>query len=229
MLRKIVGLGLLVAATALTGWADDWNKKTILTVKEPIQVPGAILQPGVYVLKLVDSFSDRHIVQILNEREDEVITTTLAIPNYRLEPTGKSQFNFWETPAGNPPALRAWFYPGDNFGQEFAYPKGLSAKIAEFTQEPVPVTPAVKPSELATAPILEVDKSGTEKPLEAKTYTAPAPEPAAAPTPAPVMAAPVQADRAELPKTASHLPEMAFAALLAAAAGFTLRSLTSTR
>ena len=51
------------------------------------------------------------------------MTTILAIPNYRLQPTGKTVFTFWETPPGQPKALRAWFYPGDNFGQEFAYPK----------------------------------------------------------------------------------------------------------
>ena len=38
--------------------------------------------------------------------------------------TGKSVFAFWEVPAGQPKALRAWFYPGEEFGQEFAYPKG---------------------------------------------------------------------------------------------------------
>jgi hypothetical protein len=224
MLRKILGLAALIAAASLTGWADDWNKKTILTVKEPIQVPGAILQPGVYVLKLVDSLSDRHIVRIMNEREDEVITTTLAIPNYRLQPTGKSQFDFWEVPAGNPRALRAWFYPGDNFGQEFAYPKGLSAKIAEYSEQSVPTTSATKEVEMATAPVMEVTKSGVEIPLEAKVYTAPAPEPVAALEPAPV-----QADRAELPATASNLPAIALAALFAIAAGFGLRRLTTVR
>jgi hypothetical protein len=89
--------------------------------------------------KPVDSLADRHIVRITNQREDEVITTFLAIPNYRLKPTGDSAFQFWEAPFGNPKALRAWFYPGDNFGQEFAYPSGLSAKISAYAAEPVPL------------------------------------------------------------------------------------------
>ena len=103
--------------------ADQWNKKTVMTVKEAIQLPHTVLQPGTYVFKLADSLSDRHIVQIFNADETHIIATILAIPNYRLKPTGKSVFRFWETPAGNPKAMRAWFYPGDNFGQEFAYPK----------------------------------------------------------------------------------------------------------
>jgi len=52
-----------------------------------------------------------------------------GIPNERLRPTGKSVFAFWETPAGQSKAVRAWFYPGDNFGQEFAYPKEEAARI----------------------------------------------------------------------------------------------------
>lgn len=226
MIRRILGLVSLTILVTLSGWADTWNKKTVLTVREAVQVPGAVLQPGTYVMKLLDSLSDRHIVCIMNEREDEVITTILAIPNYRLTPTGNSQFQFWETPAGNPRALRAWFYPGDNFGQEFAYPKGLSAKIAEYTDAAVPSTPATKDVELPNAPVNLVDKSGIEKPLEARVYAPPPPEPAAAPEPAPLVA---QADRPALPATASQLPTLGLVAFLAIATGLLLRRFVPTR
>jgi hypothetical protein len=220
MRHKFLGLFSLVLLFAVISWADAWDKKTVFTVKEAIQVPGAVLQPGVYVMKLVDSLSDRHIVRVMNEQEDEVITTILAIPNYRLQPTGNSLFEFWETPAGNPRALRAWFYPGDNFGQEFAYPKGMSVRIAEYSHVDVPSTTATKEVDLPKATVVEVDKSGAEKPLEAKVYALPAPEPTAAPQPAPE---PVQADRPEMPATASSLPALGLAAFFAIAAGFALR------
>src|SRR5262249_46901190 len=120
-------LAPLMAAAILflapTVKADEWNKKTIVTVDQAIQLPNVVLQPGSYVFKLLDSLSDRHIVQVFNKEDNHLITTVLAIPNYRLEPTGKTVFTFWEVPPGEPPAVRAWFYPGDNFGQEFAYPK----------------------------------------------------------------------------------------------------------
>ena len=54
--------------------ADNWNKKTNLTVNEPLQVPSCCtpdhtvtLQPGEYVMVLVDSLSDRHIVRIFDK------------------------------------------------------------------------------------------------------------------------------------------------------------------
>lgn len=163
-------LGLASLTLAPSALADQWNKRTILDVRETIQVPGAVLEPGKYVMKLMDSPSNRHIVQIFNEREDQLLTTVLAIPNYRLEPTGETQFGWWETPAGQPKALRAWFYPGDNFGQEFAYPKDEAVKIAAATNENVPTTYAQDEADLATARVGTVDREGTEMELDRQTY-----------------------------------------------------------
>jgi LPXTG-motif cell wall-anchored protein len=223
---------LAVAALVTIGWcamtparADEWDKKTILTVAEPIQLPGAMLQPGKYVMKLMDSQSDRHIVQVFNEDQSHLFTTILAIPNYRLEPTGKTQFQWWETPAGQPRALRAWFYPGDNFGQEFAYPKNMSVQIASANQQSVPTVTENK--------LTEVDKSGTEgalgeehqKPAEVAQNTPP-PPPAAAPEPAPAPAPADTGTRArteELPKTGSAFPLIALGGFLALATGVLLR------
>jgi len=195
--------------------ADQWNKKTVLTVKETIQLPNTVLQPGTYVFKLADSLSDRHIVQIFNADETHIIATILAIPNYRLRPTGKSVFGFWETPAGNPRAMRAWFYPGDNFGQEFAYPKMKSIEIAKITRTAVPTilveTEAVDIDVLKTAPIVIVTEKAEEKPLvltAQNTVAQSAPE-AAYQRP---QTASVQAVET-LPNTASASPLIAMAGL----------------
>ncbi len=120
--RQIAAAFGIIAAASFSisnAKADEWNKKTILTINEPMQVRETLLPPGQYVFKLLNSQSDRHIVQIFNADESHIIDTELAIPNYRLTPTGKSRFTFYETPAGYVKALHAWFYPGDNFGQEF--------------------------------------------------------------------------------------------------------------
>jgi hypothetical protein len=171
-LKTLAAVSCLGLMTFVPGaMADQWNKKTYLTVNEPIQVPGQVLQPGKYVMKLMDSPANRHIVQIFNEREDHLYTTILAIPNYRLQPTGKTEFGWWETPAGQPKAMRAWFYPGDNFGQEFAYPKNEAVAIAAVANENVPTTYAETEAELATARVGTVDRAGTEMELDRETYT----------------------------------------------------------
>jgi hypothetical protein len=221
--------------------ADTWNKKTIITINEPVQVPGAILQPGKYVMKLMDSQSDRHIVQIFNEREDQLQTTILAIPNYRLQPTGKTEFQWWETPAGQPKAMRAWFYPGDNFGQEFAYPKNTAIQIAQNSSTATTV-PALSGEDVNKATVSAVDKSGAESELNKETYTAqaapaPAPEAAPAPEPAPQpqaqepapTVAPDTGTRARtedtLPKTASPFPLAGLAGFFALGTSVALRAI----
>ena len=158
----MASIGLLGVAFAPSGRADEWNKKTTLTVSESFQVPNKVLPPGTYVIKLLDSPSDRHIVQIFNADETQLQTTILAIPNYRLQPTGKTVVTFWETPPGQPKALRAWFYPGDNFGQEFAYPKSAAVQIAAVSHEPVPTTEAIQPAELPKAEVTQTQPEPQE-------------------------------------------------------------------
>lgn len=142
-MKMLAACGMALAlglAAAQNAEASEWNQKTILTVDETIEVPGALLDPGTYVMKLVDSDANRHIVQFTNEREDQVLSTVIAIPNKRLEPTGDTEFAWYETPAGQPPAMRAWFFPGELSGQEFVYDERRGSQLAASARRSVPTT-----------------------------------------------------------------------------------------
>jgi LPXTG-motif cell wall-anchored protein len=216
------GLTIGAGITASPARADLWNKKTILTVNEPIQVTDTVLQPGQYVLRLLDSQSDRHIVQIFNSNETHVINTVLAIPTERLRPTGKTQFTFWETPPGSYRALRTWYYPGDSYGQEFAYPKHLQQVAMAMTTAPAPPPPAAPAAESAqvesqseTATAEPAPEPAPEQQPEVAQNTAPAQ------TETPAQSEPMQpAQPAELPKTGSSYPAIGISgALLLGLAG----------
>jgi hypothetical protein len=197
----VVGVGLVGSAFVPKAHADAWDKKTMVTVNEPIIAGNKVLDPGTYVWRLMDSPSNRHIVQIFDRDQKQIEATILATPNYRLQPDGKSQFSFWETPAGVPKAVRAWFYPGDNFGQEFSYPKKLIAQLASAAPVPVP-TAYSAPEPVAPAP----EPAPTPEP-ERAAAPQPAPEPAPAPAPEPQPTQPVTAPApAALPHTASLNP-----------------------
>jgi hypothetical protein len=99
--------------------ADEWNKKTYITINQAIEVQDTVLQPGSYVLKLVDLPAERHLVEILNQAEDRVITTVFTVPTLRSEPVGNSEFNFYASEGTAVPELHTWFYPGDLTGFEF--------------------------------------------------------------------------------------------------------------
>src|SRR6202050_9480 len=132
----VFGFALMGAAFSPAARADDWNRKTRITFSGPVEIPGvhlkgwAVLPTGTYVFKILDSQSDRHIVQIFSQDETIVYATILAIPNYRLRATDKTVVTFRERPAGEPEALRAWFYPGRNWGEEFVYPKARAIERA---------------------------------------------------------------------------------------------------
>ena len=223
-----------VAVVSMAGMgiasADQWDKKTVITTDEVMQLPNMMLQPGTYVIKLADSSSNRHIVQFFDKDEKHLVTTVNAIPNQRLRLSGESVFAFWEVPAGQPKALRAWFYPGDNFGQEFAYRPQEAAKItASNSGANVPIddqpaaTPGDQPTPAPAAPVAAAEPAPAPAPTEVAA-AAPAPEPPAA-TPAPVAPAPAadtsdaqrinQAPQADtLPATASNLPWLVLAGFL---------------
>jgi hypothetical protein len=112
---SIVTLGAIFTATARAD-GDDWNKLTKVTFSEPIVVSGTVLQPGSYWFRLVDMPTTRHTVQIMNLRRDHVFATINTNNAYRLQATDNTVFTFYETPAGQPPAMKDWFYPGDNSG-----------------------------------------------------------------------------------------------------------------
>jgi len=220
---------LLVVPTAL---ADDYNRKTVVTFSGPVEVPGVgaqTLPAGTYVFKILDSQSDRHIVQIFNQDETHLYTTILAIPNYRLKSTSKTVITFRERPAGQPEALRAWFYPGHEWGEEFVYAKSRAIELAKETNQPVLATPielnAAPVEALKTAPIVAVDPKGEPVELAQLVEPPPAPTVEAAAAPAPA-AEPVVVAAAELPKTASSLPLIALIGLLTLGAGIGLSLLS---
>ena len=146
--------------------------------------------------------------------------TILAIPNYRLKPTSKTVISFSERPAGEPEALRAWFYPGMKSGQEFVYPKAKAMQIAKETNTPVlsadipaestePISSASEPAVVAMkeAPVVAVKPSGEE--MQLADVVSPSPE-----TPLVPM----------LPATASPVPMLALFGGLALGAAFALRA-----
>lgn len=210
----VLGLLLLSGAIAMQVQAQTANRRTTVTFSQPVAVPGKVLTAGTYTFTILDTLGSRNIVQIWNEDKTQLITTILAIPNYRLEVPGETIIQFRERPAGRPQALKAWFYPGDNFGIEFVYPKQRAVEIAQAAQEVVPATTVEPtPSTLATVPLVAVTPKGEEQPI-AKAFPPTPPE-------QPKMVA------KQLPKTASPLPLVALLGASCLVIGFALRRLAA--
>jgi hypothetical protein len=121
-------------ATAQTSPAD---RKTFVTFSGPVSVPGMTLPAGTYTFRILDSNTDRHIVQVFTQDESKLMTTLLAVSAQRLEPTGDPVITFKETASNRAPAVRYWYYAGDLAGNEFVYPKNQAQMIADASGEDV--------------------------------------------------------------------------------------------
>lgn len=231
----VCGIALIGAVFVPAAKADDWNRKTVVSFSSPVEIPGVhlkgwgVLPAGTYVFKILDSQSDRHIVQIFNKDETTIYATILAIPNYRLKATDKTVITFRERAAGEPEALRAWFYPGRNWGEEFVYPKAKAVALAKATNTPVLFTAVEIPLEVeAVEPIQSVDAPVVAQlkraPIMAFQPTGEQVQLAAVVTAPPVLTEMASAKPAKLPATASPLPLIGLLGLMTLCAAVVIRT-----
>jgi hypothetical protein len=243
-------MGLAGLNSALN--ADEYDRKTVISISQPLEVPGVVLPPGTYVMRLFNSSTNRHIVQFMNERQNQQLALTFAISAERIRPAEKTILTMYEGSQGAPPAARTWFYPGDTVGQEFLYPHKQAVRISERTKVAVPEIETGKPAEVSVAAAVKNDKddevkkdkddeaesvaqSRVESPLIARAE--PAPEPIPAPEPQQAVQPPPQTEPEtpaaqsdavstssdSLPKTAGNGPLALLIGSLAFVAAFGLR------
>jgi hypothetical protein len=216
MRTKVIGLlllGIVLGGAFVTRTqAQTFNKRTKVTFSQAVAVPGTTLPAGTYTFTIPDTLGSRYIVQIWNADKTELITTILAIPNYRLEPTDETVIEFRERPADRPQAVKAWFYPGYAYGIEFVYPKEQAIQLAQVEKEPVPAEVALPtPNTLKTVPLIAVTPQGEE---EAVAQAFPEQNKEVAQT---------------LPKTASLLPLIGLLGVTFVLGGLGLRRFATTR
>jgi hypothetical protein len=135
--------------------ADDWNKRIDFQFSAPVEIPGKVLAPGKYVFELLNSDSDRNIVEVFSEDSagnQSPVAIIQAVPAYTENIPEKPIIHFEERPSGSPEAIHSWFYPGEHTGWEFVYPKGNSLEAsANTTPASAPVATAATPAPVTTA------------------------------------------------------------------------------
>jgi hypothetical protein len=177
----------LMGSAIMPAMADEWNKEIRLQVSAPVEIPGRVLAPGKYIFRVADSLSDRQIVQVFSEDENgnqKLLATLFTVPKFTLNTPDKPVFRLDERHAGTPEAIRSWFYPGDNTGWEFVYPKSERLEVAS-TPAPTPVEqPAPAPAPAPTTPQIEAPPTVTEVQVEEQVVIAENEVPLLVPAPA---------------------------------------------
>jgi hypothetical protein len=222
---------VFVLTTGAFGQDMNPNQRTFFTFSQAVELPGGETLPaGKYLFKIVDSPSNRHVIQILSEDEKKVHATILAIPAQRRDPSDEPEVRFMEAAANMPPAIRTWWYPGRTIGHEFIYPKAHALRLAANQRDAVLTAQGTSVDEMRTAELARINASGQEAAWKAEATEVeiaqatapPAPRPMPERTPAPTTVA-VDTTRTELPRTAGFLPLVALLGLGSLAGAATLR------
>ena len=259
MLRKsllvVCAVAFLSALVPGTAAAQDnnWNQRTFFTFSAPVELPGKTLPAGTYLFRIVDSPSNRHVIQVFDKDEKEIHATILAIPTQREKPSDEPEVRFMETAANQPAAIRMWWFPGRTIGHEFIYPKDQATRLARGATAPVltvateaTTTETMREAELARITAAGETQAAVTAAAETQpAVTQPAPTTPSAPTTVPqrtevtqrpVETAPAPAvttepvttvaddtTRRELPRTATYLPLLALLGLGSLAGAAALR------
>lgn len=251
--RKLITGGIAALTVLLQVRAAEPVKQTPFSINDPFEIPSMILEPGHYVFRLVEREPQRNVldvfetVQLWTGDETRLISTLLTMPNYDQPTTDKTVFSFFERGPKQPKALRIWFAPGRNYGQEFVYPKLQAVELAKSVGRAVLSLPPELPGDLgklasaalqmSPAPVAPLPAARTPSVPVVPRMPAVVPKiiPAAvapvvnAPAPAPIQsrarAREPQMIAASLPKTASYLALFATLGILGIFAGSLLRLL----
>ncbi len=217
----VFSLGIAALAVAQGGAVQ---RDTSLAVSEPTQVGPLLLDPGIYTLRVHDYKGEKVQVTILRDSDKKTMgtaTATRARRNLDSHEASDNQTHFTYTTYNGHPAVSTWYYPGDEWGEQFVY----SGQASEMTmsQSPAPAPPAM--AESAPPPPAPPAEERHEETKMAEAAPAPAPAPVAeAPAPAPAPApVPAPAHHHTLPKTAGSTPLAALFGVLFLAGAAAIR------
>ena len=241
-LTLILGLTLLGTVLGPQSKASEFDKKTIMTFSQPVQIPGAVLGAGTYVVQRADPGGNPDVVRFMSADSMHTYATVLTVPAERGKPPDKPEVTFAETRGGTPQAIKKWWYPGEVTGEEFIYPKGEAVLTARASGLQMPsrmrtetAAPPVAP-EPQSSVVQENDNSSAmsepapvrqedNTPVETAQNTPP-PEPQTSRT---IPPADNTNNANTLPKTASDVPLIAMIGALSLLAGASVKKLCSVK
>jgi hypothetical protein len=70
--------------------ADVLNQETIITLNQPVDIPGHALPAGTYMFKVADNVTDQNMVQIFNADGTKLYATIQTIPTVRQNATSNT-------------------------------------------------------------------------------------------------------------------------------------------
>jgi hypothetical protein len=162
VLNAMLYIGLAFSSLSQQEPGFEWNRKSTLSTERPVEFPGTVLEPGVYIVRLRENTERRSVVEILNRDETQVLATVVAVPDHRQRPDDNAEFTFHEVKKDGPLPVQTWYFTGDLVGWEFVYPKARAKEIAKDSDSHVMASNGNK-----DAAIVAVTPNGKEVVIDA--------------------------------------------------------------
>ena len=231
-LLLIATFALLISIPAAFAQTPEYST---LPVNEPLLVGSTVLQPGVYLIRVLPSPTGREKIQVTSQDMQKVFATVLTVP-HQLKPGEEiknTTFIYYPASEGMPAALRTWYAPhadASDGGHDIVFEQSRATMLARANHSSV-VAYQGEQADLSTAPLSVVTPEAT-----VETYTMPTP-PAPVETPTMISSTsstttetterePVQTAETQpmnMPRTASDLPLLALLGLASVGAAAALR------
>ena len=156
------------------------ERTTYVTFDAPVAIPGAVLPPGEYMFRLVDTQANRTAVHIFDRERSRIFATLIGMNALRDRMEGDTVITFHEVPADRAPALRHWYFAGERNGVEFAYPRQEAMELARHSRESVLTVDSASadPDEMSRGEISRVDAAMAANDRQAEGQRADAASPA---------------------------------------------------
>ena len=150
----LYAIALLLLSAAPNGQAANPVERVYIQLGSAARVPGITLQPGTYIFMPSRPVAGQIIIEIYTGG-GALVATCLAVQSTLERPAA----TLVDYPDTHPPALRAWFHPGNVRGYEFVYEREEAAAI--FAASSVPVASTISDdaaaSLLGVMPIVHAD------------------------------------------------------------------------
>jgi hypothetical protein len=160
---------MLTAMSATPARAQGpMDARTEFTFNRPVELPNVTLPPGTYIFRFVDATTGKRVMQVqAKDAGSKNYGMFMTISAQRPKASDNAELRFLETPAGQPAAVKTWWYPGNTIGREFIYPKSQARRLAQATNQPVLTTKAenVSNEQMEANNLAYVSPSGQETPL----------------------------------------------------------------
>jgi hypothetical protein len=159
---------LTMSAAPAHAQGGPMDLRTEFTFSQPVELPGVTLPPGTYIFRFADATTGRMVMQVqAKDQSSKTYGMFMTISAQRPKPSDDAELRFMETPAGQPTAVKTWWYPGRTIGREFIYPKSQARRLAQATSQTVLTTKAedVTNEQMKTADLSYVSPTGQDTAL----------------------------------------------------------------